>query len=148
MKSINISRLRSFAILVFLSSLFTDSDGYLYKLSREEWRWNTPMAQSSSSLIIFSKKKKKKKSLLYCCVLFFIIYFLRIRQVKSSNAMFGSCKIFLSIWLYSKKCFGKYFLVFGCVAENNIENTFSSCSSHFLSFQTKPNQKKLINGAI
>ena len=62
--------------------------------------------------------------------------------------MFGSCIIFSSIWLYSKKCFGKYFLVFGCVAENNIENTFSSCSSHFLSFQTKPNQKKLINGAI
>ena len=57
--------------------------------------------------------------------------------------MFGSCKIFSSIWLYSKKCFGKYFLVFGCVAENNIENTFSSCSSHFLSFQTKPNQKKI-----
>ena len=27
MKRINISRLRSFAILVFLSSLFTDSDG-------------------------------------------------------------------------------------------------------------------------
>ena len=134
---------------MFLSSLFTDSDGYLYKLSREEWRWNIPMAYSSSSLPYYLLKKKKKrtkkKSSLLLCPFF---YFLRIRQVKSSIAMFGSCKIFSSILLYFKKCFGKYFLVFGCVAENNIENTFSSCSSHFLSFQTKPNQKKLINGAI
>ena len=54
----------------------------------------------------------------------------------------------LSFWLHSKKCFGKYFLVFGCILENNRENTFSTWCSHFLSFQTKPNQKKFINGAI
>ena len=62
--------------------------------------------------------------------------------------LFSERKIFSNVWLYSKKCFGKYFLVFGCVAENNIKNTFSSCFSHFLSFQTKHNQKKFINGAI
>ena len=45
-------------------------------------------------------------------------------------------KIFLNVWLYSKKWFGKYFLVFGCVAENNMENTFSYCFLHFLSSQT------------
>ena len=58
------------------------------------------------------------------------------------------CKIFSSVWLHSKKCFGKYFLVFGCIFENNRENTFSTWCSHFLNFQTKPNQKKIINGAI
>ena len=45
---------------------------------------------------------------------------------------FQERKIFSSIWLYSKKCFGKYFLVFGCILENTIENTFSTCCSHFL----------------
>ena len=58
-----------------------------------------------------------------------------------------------------QKCFGKYFLVFDCVAKNNIENTFSSCFSHFshifstskqiyntisqqINTETKPNKKK------
>jgi len=39
-----------------------------------------------------------------------------------------------------KKCFEKYFLMFGCVAENNIENTFSSSFSHFLTFSQLPNK--------
>ena len=35
-----------------------------------------------------------------------------------------------------QKCFEKYFLVFGCVLENTVENTFFTCCSHFLSCQT------------
>ena len=44
-------------------------------------------------------------------------------------------KTFLGVWLDSKKCFGKYFLVFGCVPENVIENSFLLCFSHFLRIQ-------------
>ena len=36
----------------------------------------------------------------------------------------------------SKKCFEKYFLVFGCVPKNPLENPFLSCFSHFLRIQT------------
>ena len=36
--------------------------------------------------------------------------------------------------------FEKYFLVFGCVLENTIENTFSTCCSHFLTFSQLPNK--------
>ena len=54
--------------------------------------------------------------------------------------IFSECKIFSSVWLHSKKCFGKYFQVFGCVPENNIENTFSTCFSHFLTFSQLPNK--------
>ena len=36
--------------------------------------------------------------------------------------------------------FKKYFLVFGCVLENTIENTFSTCCSHFLTFSQLPNK--------
>ena len=50
------------------------------------------------------------------------------------------CKIFSSVWLHFKKCFEKYFLVFGCVLENTIENTFSTCCSHFLTFSQLPNK--------
>ena len=42
--------------------------------------------------------------------------------------------------MYSKKWFGKYFLMFGCVAENNMENTFSYCFLHFLTFSQLPNK--------
>ena len=35
-----------------------------------------------------------------------------------------------------KKYFEKYFFVFGCILENTIKNTFFTCYSHFLSFQT------------
>ena len=45
-------------------------------------------------------------------------------------------KIFSSILLHFKKCFEKYFLVFGCILENTIENTSFTYYSHFLSFQT------------
>ena len=45
-------------------------------------------------------------------------------------------KTFSSVWLHSKKCFGKYFLVFGCVLENALENPFLSCFSHFPRIQT------------
>ena len=51
---------------------------------------------------------------------------------------FQERKIFSNVWLHFKKCFGKYFLVYGCVLENTIENTFSIVAhifSHFLSFQ-------------
>ena len=47
--------------------------------------------------------------------------------------------MFSCVWLYFKKCFGKYFLMFGCVLENTIENTFSTCCSHFLTFSRLPN---------
>ena len=49
-------------------------------------------------------------------------------------------KIFSNVWLHFKKCFKKYFLVFGCVLENTIKNTFSTCCSHFLSFSQLPNK--------
>ena len=45
---------------------------------------------------------------------------------------FREKKIFSSVWLHSKKCFGKYFLVFGYVAENAIENHFYHVSHIFL----------------
>ena len=47
--------------------------------------------------------------------------------------------MFSCVWLYFKKCLGKYFLMFGCVLENTIENTFSTCYSHFLTFSRLPN---------
>ena len=47
--------------------------------------------------------------------------------------------MFSCVWLHFKKCFGKYFLMFGCVLENTIENTFSTCCSHFLTFSRLPN---------
>ena len=66
----------------------------------------------------------------FTCICWFMVVRLCLVDVK----YFPERKIFSSIWLHFKKCFEKYFLVFGCVAENNIENTFSSCSSHFLTF--------------
>ena len=48
--------------------------------------------------------------------------------------------MFSCVWLHFKKCFEKYFLVFGCVLENTIENTFSICCSHFLTFSRLPNE--------
>ena len=48
--------------------------------------------------------------------------------------------MFSCVWLHFKKCFEKYFLVFGCILENTIENTFSTCCSHFLSFSRLPNE--------
>ena len=48
--------------------------------------------------------------------------------------------MFSCLWLHFKKCFEKYFLVFGCVLENTIENTFSTCCSHFLTFLRLPNE--------
>ena len=42
--------------------------------------------------------------------------------------------MFSCVWLHFKKCFGKYLLIFGCILENTIENTFSICCSHFLTF--------------
>ena len=38
-----------------------------------------------------------------------------------------------------QKMFRKIFLMFGCVFENTIENTFSTCCSHFLTFSRLPN---------
>ena len=48
--------------------------------------------------------------------------------------------MFSCVWLHFKKCFGKYFLMFDCVLENTIENTFSTCYSHFLTFSQLPNK--------
>ena len=49
--------------------------------------------------------------------------------------------MFSCIWLHFKKCFGKYFLMFGGVLESTIENTFSTCCSHFLTFSRLPNNR-------
>ena len=48
--------------------------------------------------------------------------------------------MFSCVWLHFKKCFRKYFLMFGCVLENIIENTFFTCCSHFLTFSRLPNE--------
>ena len=48
--------------------------------------------------------------------------------------------MFSCVWLHFKKCFEKYFLVFGCVFENTIENKFSTCCSNFLTFSRLPNE--------
>ena len=48
--------------------------------------------------------------------------------------------MFSCVCLYFKLCFEKYFLVFGCVLENTMENTFSTCCSHFLTFSRLPNE--------
>ena len=48
--------------------------------------------------------------------------------------------MFSCVWLHFKKRFEKYSLVFGCVLENTIENTFSTCCSHFLTFSRLPNE--------
>ena len=45
-------------------------------------------------------------------------------------------KIFLGVWLHSKKSFGKYFHVFVYVLENALENAFSTISHIFLNSQT------------
>ena len=54
--------------------------------------------------------------------------------------LFFGRKMFSCVWLHFKKCFEKYFLMFGCVLENTIENTFSTCCSHFLTFSRLPNK--------
>ena len=48
--------------------------------------------------------------------------------------------MFSCVWLHFKKFFEKYFLMFGCVLENIIENTFSTCCLHFLTFSRLPNE--------
>ena len=53
---------------------------------------------------------------------------------------FPKRKIFSSVWLHSKKYFGKYFLVFGYILENALENPFLSCFSHFLTFSQLSNR--------
>ena len=50
---------------------------------------------------------------------------IRLRLVRVK--VFSERKMFSCVWLHFKKCFGKYFLMFGCVLENTIENTFSTC---------------------
>ena len=56
-------------------------------------------------------------------------------KIFSSGNIFSERKIFSSILLHLKKCFGKYFNVFGCVLENPLKNILSTSFSHFLSFQ-------------
>ena len=63
---------------------------------------------------------------------------LRLRLVRVK--VFPEKKIFSCVWLHFKKCFEKYFLMFCCVLENTIENTFSTCCSHFLTFSQLPNE--------
>ena len=53
---------------------------------------------------------------------------------------FPERKMFSCVWLHFKKCFEKYFLMFSCVLENTIENTLSTCCSHFLTFSRLPNE--------
>ena len=48
--------------------------------------------------------------------------------------------MFSCVWLHFKKIFKKNFLMFGCILENTIENTFFTCCSHFLTFSQLPNK--------
>ena len=73
----------------------------------------------------------------YFTIYFSLFFSLRLCLVPVKY--FPERKIFSSVWLYSKKYFGKYFLVFGCILENALENPFLSCFSHFLIFQTNIN---------
>ena len=68
------------------------------------------------------------------------------KSISGKYSIFRKCyfserKMFSCVWLHFKKCSGKYFLVFGCVLENTIENTFSTCCSHFLTFSRLPNNR-------
>ena len=67
---------------------------------------------------------------------------LRLVRVKvfPENRYFPGKKIFSCVWLHFKKCFGKYFLMFGCVLENTLENTFYTFCSYFLTFSRLPNE--------
>ena len=56
--------------------------------------------------------------------------------MNARENIFGKGKYFQSVWLHFKKCFRKYFLVFGCVLENALKNPFLSRLSHFLMIQT------------
>ena len=63
------------------------------------------------------------------------------KSISGKYSIFRKCyflerKMFSCVWLHFKKIFKKNFLVFGCVLENTIENTFSTCCSHFLGCQT------------
>ena len=69
---------------------------------------------------------------------FTIITLLRLRLVRVK--VFPEKKMFSCVWLHFKKIFGKYFLMFGCILENTIENTFFTCYSHFLTFSQLPNK--------
>ena len=53
---------------------------------------------------------------------------------------FPEKKMFSCVWLHFKKIFGKYFLMFGCILENTIENTFFPCCTHFLTFSQLSNK--------
>ena len=84
------------------------------------------------------KKKKKKKFAIKAP-------FGSCKSIFRKYSIFWKCyfperKMFSCVWLHFKKCFEKYFLVFGCVIKNTIENTFSTCWSHFLTFSWLPNE--------
>ena len=51
-----------------------------------------------------------------------------------SEMLFSGKENIFKCLVHLKKCFEKYFLMFGCVLENTIENTFSTYCSHFLTF--------------
>ena len=59
------------------------------------------------------------------------------KSISRKYSIFQKCyfserKMFSCVWLHFKKCFEKYFLMCGCVIENIIKNTFSTCCTHFL----------------
>ena len=63
---------------------------------------------------------------------------IRLRLVRVK--VFSERKMFSCVWLHFKKCFGKYFLMFGCVLENTIETHFLLVYSYFLTFSRLPNE--------
>ena len=67
-----------------------------------------------------------------------MMFELRLRLVRVKA--FPEKKMFSCVWLHFKKIFGKYFLMFGCILENTIENTIFTCCSHFLTFSQLPNK--------
>ena len=64
--------------------------------------------------------------------------------IWSIDFVFVSLFLSISTSFVAKKymilSFEKYFLVFGCVLENTIENKFFTCCSHFLKFSQLPNK--------
>ena len=64
--------------------------------------------------------------------------------IWSIDFVFVSLFLSISTSFLAKKymilSFEKYFLVFGCVLENTIENKFFTCCSHFLKFSQLPNK--------
>ena len=73
--------------------------------------------------LIIAISTRKSKALRLCLV--------PVKYFPENICYFRERKIFSSVWLHSKKYFGKYFLVFGYILENALENPFYHVSHIF-----------------